>query len=291
MFTQPPPPFDRKPWLDCRVPDQAATIPTMLSEEEGQFLYWLTRDYARGVGAVCDLGCFAGGSTARLAAGVAAAGRPGPVFAYDHFRIEDNQKERYLYPAGIAPFTGHDMQDAVRHLLAPWTGIVTLCPGDILKNGWSGDPVEILFIDAAKSPAAADGIAAGFYPHLIPGRSIIIQQDYQHWRQPWVPAQMERLSDVTLPIASCQKGTVAFLVTQAITPDRLAAAKVGGLDDSTLMRLLQRALHRFPDRPQRAKLARAILGVIDNPGVRLPFKFDGSAITQDRIRAILEGRG
>ena len=62
-MTKPPAPFDRRPWLDQKLPDEAARVPTMLTEEEGQLLYWLTGTYATGAGVICDLGCFAGGST------------------------------------------------------------------------------------------------------------------------------------------------------------------------------------------------------------------------------------
>ena len=101
---------------------------------------------------------------------------------------------------------------------------------------------------------------------------------------------MELMAAATVPVAWCRKGTVAFLVTQQMTTEILQAARTSTLDDTALKRLLQRALHRFPDRPQRATLARAILGVSDNPGVRVPFKLDGSAINQERIRAVLQGR-
>lgn len=291
MYVLPPPPFAARPWAEIALPGDAERVPTMLTEEEGQLLFWLARDYAKGAGAIADLGCFAGGSTARLAAGVAAAGRKGPVLAYDHFTIQDHQKERYLYPAGVTPFEGRDMLPAVKGLLAPWQDIVTFKPGDLLQTGWPGGPIEILFVDAAKTPDAADGIAADFFPHLTPGRSVIVQQDYLHWRQPWVPAQMEMFADAVTPVAWCRQGTVAFLVTQEMSAQRIASGRVDGLEDQDLKRLLQRALYRFPDRPQKANLARAILGVTDNPGLRIPFKFDGSGINPDRIRAILQGSG
>ena len=291
MYVPPPPPFDARPWADIALPDDAAAVPTMLSDEEGQFLFWLARDYAKGVGGIADLGCFAGGSTARLAAGVAAAGRTSPVLAYDHFTIQEHQKERYLYPAGIAPFSGRNMMPAVKQLLAPWREIVAFKPGDLLQKGWPAGNIEILFIDAAKTPETADGIATEFFPYLIPGHSVIVQQDYLHWRQPWVPAQMELFGDAVTPVAWCRHGTVAFLVTDDMDTQRIASGRVAGLDDQELKRLLQRALYRFPDRPQRANIARAILGITDNPGQRIPFKFDGSGINPDRVRAILQGKG
>ena len=289
-MTGPPPPFDQRPWQELALPADAARVPTMLSEEEGRLLFWLARDHADGSGAICDLGCFAGGSTARLAAGVAAAGRDTAVHAFDHFRIGEKQKNRYLYPAGIAPFEGPSMEHAVRQLLAPWP-MVRLRPGDINKATWTGGPIEILFIDAAKTPEGADRIAQIFFPHLIPGRSVIVQQDYLHWPQPWVAAQMELLDDCTRPVAWCHKGTVAFLVTDAVTPDRLARDRVDGLDDDALADLLARAIRRLPEHAQRARLARAILGLRDNPGVRIPSRFDGSAFTQERVREVLTDVG
>ena len=83
MPVSPPPPFDALPWLDASlvVPPTAENVRTMLSDEESRLLYWLARHYAEGNGEICDLGCFAGGSTARLAAGVADADRTTLVHA------------------------------------------------------------------------------------------------------------------------------------------------------------------------------------------------------------------
>ena len=285
-----PHPFDQRPWQNLDLPADAARIRTMLTEEEGKLLFWLTRDYADGSGAICDLGCFAGGSTARMAAGVAAAGRQTPVHAFDHFRIGDKQKARFLYPAGIEPFDGPDMEHAVKELLAPWP-FVRLRRGDIRKADWNDGLIEILFVDAAKTPEGADRIATTFFPHLIPGRSIIVQQDYLHWPQPWVAAQMELLAGCTEPVAWCLKGTVAFRVTAPITSDMLTAARVEHQEDAALVRLVAQAVRRMPEHPQKARLARAILGIRDNPGVRIPARFDGTAFTPDRVREVLREIG
>ena len=285
----PPLPFRNRPWTHPGValPDHAAKVPTMLTAEEGNLLHWLARDYATGIGAFCDLGCFAGGSTARLASGVAAAGRTTRVHAYDHFTLSESQKDRYLYPAGIAPFEGRDMLPAVRQLLAPWRDIADLIPGDITKARWTGDPIEVLFVDAAKTPATADSIARNFMPYLIPGRSIVVQQDYQHWRQPWLPAQMELMTDVMEIAGWCKRNTVIFRVKQDISDRHLATARVTDLDDDTMIALIGRALCRFPGRAQQASLARAILGVRDNPGARTPQGIDGGHITPDRVNSVI----
>ncbi|MEM8741586.1 MAG: class I SAM-dependent methyltransferase [Pseudomonadota bacterium] len=206
--------FADTPWRGApgRVPDRAAQVPTMLCEDESRLLYWLTHRWARGEGAVCDLGCFAGGSTARLAAGLAAAGLDSPVHAFDFFTASPDHKEKFLYANGIPRFDGEDMLPVVRRMLAPWGRRLMLHPGDVTEAVWTGGAIEVLFIDVMKTPETADAIARIFYPALIPGRSVIVHQDYQHWRQPWIAAQMQALRAAFRPVAWAREGSVVFAV-------------------------------------------------------------------------------
>lgn len=290
---RPPAPFRDAPWKAVELPPEVLRVITMLSEEEGQLLYWLARDYAEGTGAVCDLGCFAGGSTARLAAGLVAnprtGGKPLEVHAYDHFSIQEAQKARYLYPAGIAPFEGTDMLAAVRTLLAPWAEGLQLHAGDLRQSALPEGPIEILFIDAAKTPETTDVIAHRFMPALIPGRSLVIHQDYQHWRQPWVPAQMELLSDCFELVAWCRQGTAVFRCTRAVDSAALAGAMTHPLSDADLTRLVRDAIRRFPTRPQRKRLACTLLAIEDNPGQRLSYRFENKGFSAERVASVLAG--
>lgn len=281
--------LQERQWLahDLLVPPEATAVPTMLTDEECRLLFWLARDYVNGTGALVDLGCFAGGSTSRLAAGVVAAGRTTTVHAYDRFTVGDSQKRKYLYPAGVRPFTGNSMIGAVKELLRRWQTIIRLYPGEITERTWDAGPIELLFIDAGKTPAAADFIARTFMPHLIPGHSIVIQQDYQHWRQPWLAAQMERLSDCFEPAGWCENGTVFFLCTRVPETQDFQRGQVDGLTDLELTDWVRRAASRFPGSVKR-KLARAILGVVDNPGVRVPPQMDNSGFSPERVREVLE---
>ncbi|MEL7467039.1 MAG: class I SAM-dependent methyltransferase [Pseudomonadota bacterium] len=284
-----PEPFSKRPWLAdaLTVPEDALTVPTMLSDEESAFLYWLTRDYAIGAGAVIDLGCFVGGSTARLAAGVRDGGRDTLVHAYDRFTIQAEQKKRYLYPAGVRPFPGESMIGAVKELLRGWQDIVRLHPGEILEKTWNDRPIEILFIDAGKTPAAADWIAEQYMPHLIAGRSVVVQQDYQHWRQPWLAAQMHWMSDCFQPVARCGSGTVLFLCTRVPDKAALERGRVEGRSDGSFIGALEAVIGLTTDASLRRKMARAIMGVEDNPGIRVTFKMNKDAFSAKRANAII----
>lgn len=277
------------PWSsgDWKPPASAMRVPTMLSEEEGCLLYWLGANWVTGAGAVCDLGCFAGGSTARLAAGLADSSTEAPVHAYDFFTISPQHKEKFLYSNGVRRFWGRNLLPTVRRLLKPWSGRVTFHKTDIVDARWSSGPIEVLFVDVMKSPEAADAVGKTFYPSLLPGRSVLVHQDYQHWRQPWIAAQMELLRPAFRPIAWADQGTVVFAVDDVPDPALSRSASVSSLSDDRMIELVKSAISRAATRSARHQLARAVLGLKDNPGCRTPFRFDPRPINGARVRALL----
>lgn len=239
--------FQAAPWRALSEANlgAAAQVPTMLSLEERLLYLWLGESWATGAGALVDLGCFAGGSTALLAEGQRQAGRAAPVHGYDAFRISDWLKEKYLYPAGVPPFDGDWMLPAVETLLAPWSDTVRLHPCRLEDQGWPGDPIEVLVMDASKTTFSMDRMSKAFYPALIPGRSVVVQQDYLHWKQPWIAVQMERMSDWFTPVAHCPRDTVVFLCTKRIDRAATDRGHCGSLSDAEMTELLDRARRRM----------------------------------------------
>ncbi|MEI4471304.1 hypothetical protein [Frigidibacter sp. MR17.24] len=271
--------FARRPWRDSPAPPAAAlAVPTMLTDEEGRFYRWLTehwlaRRFPEG-GEVVDLGCFVGGSTARLAAGHAAAGRPGLIHAYDFFTVSEGLKRQMLYPRGIARFKGEDMLSLSRRLLAPWEDRVTFHRGDLMRRRWPADePVAALVIDAAKSVALADHIAAQFFPALQPGRSIVVQQDFLHRAQPWLPAQMELLADHFQPLVFLPDASVSYLCLSVPGPAALAAARLEGRDDAALIALVRAAARRLDGLCPAERFERQVESLVSAPGTRVAWQF------------------
>src|SRR6266516_238746 len=154
-------PFDRlgyllaRPWQDESLSARIPRVPTMLSGKERRLLYSLARDYAAEDAAIVDAGCFLGGSTAALLAGVRDRPIPWrgpPVASYDLFRFDANV-----------------MEFSVPHVVRE---------GDVAEIGWSGGPIDVLFLDALKSWEINDAVLRDFFPSLVPGRSVIVHQDY-----------------------------------------------------------------------------------------------------------------
>ena len=270
--------FARRPWGAVSEADlgAAARVPTMLTPEEGQLYHWLGRR-AQGDGATVDLGAYAGGSAARLLSGLVLSGRDYHVHSYDRFRSSRAFWARFLPGEPLPEADDADLLPLVRRHLAPWEDHVTLHVGDIGQMRWTGGPVEILSVDAAKGSAMADHIAAEFFPALVPGRSILIQQDYLMAVQPWLPAQMVGLRDCFLPLAQVPKVGLVFLCIAAVTPERLAAARVDGLTDGKLMSRVREAASWHEGMIQRAPFKAMLEQVKAHPGVRLGWQMRQAA--------------
>src|SRR5262249_49893454 len=67
--------------------------------------------------------------------------------------------------------------------------------GDITTTGWEGGPIDVLFLDVLKSWHINDAVHRDFFPSLVPGRSVVVHQDYGWGSHPWVPVTVELMRD------------------------------------------------------------------------------------------------
>lgn len=177
-----------------QVPHEVLAALSMLSYEERALLFALARD-SHGEGAIIDAGCFVGGSTVALAAGLHAGrnGPPGVIHSYDLLRSDPEHTAGYSAEIDALP-PASDLRPLFEQQVRSWRDLVTLHQGDLLQQRWSAhDRVEILFIDVCKSWELNAHATRQFFPALIPGRSVVIQQDLVHWRYPWCAIVMETL--------------------------------------------------------------------------------------------------
>ncbi|HHB81365.1 MAG TPA: hypothetical protein ENK83_06430 [Aliiroseovarius sp.] len=242
-------------------------VPTMLAEAEQRLYHWLTAEWFTGAGDIVELGCLAGGSTARLAEGLRVGGAHGHIHAYDRFIVNESGKAQHLYPAGVPAFEGDDLLPVAQQLLEPWEAHVSLYPGPIEARRWHGKSIELLVMDASKSTDTADRFAEIFYPSLIPGRSFVVQQDYLHWKQPWVAAQMELMTSAFTPVAHAPQHTVVFRCDAPVDASLLERGRVSGLDEAQLTALLRSARKRLRALGLGKKVEPIIHASRANPGV------------------------
>ena len=262
--------FAARPWMAVPEADlgPAARVPTMLTPEERLLYHWLGRR-VQGDGATVDLGAYAGGSAARLLSGLALSGRRFHVHSYDRFRSSRAFWARFMPEEPLPEADDADLLPVARRHLAPWEGHVTLHVGDIGEKQWTGGPIEILSVDAAKGAVLADHIAGQFFPALVPGRSILVQQDYLMSVQPWLSAQMVRLRDCFLPLAHVPKVGLVFLTVAPVTEAALTAAKVGDLTDGKLMGRVREAAAWHEGMVHRGPFKAMLEQIKAHPGIRL----------------------
>lgn len=161
----------------------------MLTANEQRLLHWLAGEWFEGVGSVVDAGCFLGGSTFALATGLtenrSPAAREKSIHSFDLFSVTGGSWEGETLRGAFGLDAGQSFLDIYRRGLADWIDRIVVHEGDLMEHTWNGEPIEILFVDIGKSHFLHDHLMRQWFTRLIPGRSIVVQQDfgwsYYHW--------------------------------------------------------------------------------------------------------------
>jgi hypothetical protein len=269
-----------QPWRSVEVPDAVAAVPTMLSYRERQLLHWLARDHVSGAGRIVDGGSFLGGSTVALASGLAARA-DGPwdaaIASYDLFRVEEYALADFA-AALPDPNVGASFRPAFDANIAPWAHLVEVREGDACAIGWSGEPIEVMFLDMVKTWLLNDLVLAQFLPCLIPGRSVIVQQDYLWGYGHWIHLTMELLDGCVEQLDSMANGSVAYLLTAPVPPDLIGARLAESLTPDRQRELMNRAVDRWLGDER---------GLVELARVAMIFELDGREAARTELDAVL----
>lgn len=159
--------YSRDRVLQIELPANMPMSQTNLYER--QVLYWLASEYFSGIGEIVDAGCLVGGSTFHFLRGVR-----------DNARIDNKTCRVHAYD--YFPGTNHAK---FKNNLREFEGMYVSYKGK-LNDFSSPEKVEILFIDIAKDISTWRDVCRIFLDSLIPGRTIIYQQDFCRPRLPWL---------------------------------------------------------------------------------------------------------
>jgi hypothetical protein len=252
----------------------------MLGLEERKLLYHVARDIYSGEGAMVELGAFCGASTCCLAAGLRdnplAAGQR--VHSYDNFIANESYLIDFIRAQfGEAVEPGQSFVQIYRRATAQFSDLIEIHAGDLLSQRWPpGVPIEILFVDVAKTIALSGKVLSEFFTHLTPGKSIVIHQDFYHPTAFYLPVVMDFLSDHFTIIEAGRDWSAMFRLETAIRPEKLEAA----------------SLYEFSFIQQRAALRRMMrrVGMPGSDYLRLSeCAAIGTAFGERRFRTALAG--
>jgi hypothetical protein len=215
----------------------------MLSSLELAYLHFLAKDKFSGVGAIVDLGPYCGIGTLAMASGLAhnPIGHLGRIYSFDLFLTEgyDWYFSDWELPAfgSVFPLFARITED--------YPDQITPIPGDLLKMRWGIDPIEILFVDIAKSPELNYWVVSQTFPKLMPGISTVVQQDYVHCYEWWIQAVMEYYAD-RFQLLDVIYGASAIYRNVAPISEGEASQDICKLPLPRLMELMERAAERMP---------------------------------------------
>jgi predicted O-methyltransferase YrrM len=169
-------------------------------------LFWLAKNAYEGQGIIVDAGLFLGASTNAFAAGIKAGGALvgaadfKPINCYDtavwvkgmdrHLRTK--AVERALN--GLTIRHGQSLLPVLQNLLAPHLDLIDLRIGDIVETATADRPIEIAFYDCLKTAERDAAAFKAFAPWYIPGKTIIVQQDYFYESAPDLKIRQEYLA-------------------------------------------------------------------------------------------------
>jgi hypothetical protein len=160
--------------------------------EQAYFRRYAQKEYS-GQGEIVDLGCWLGSSTVALAMGLEKNRKVHEhkkrIHAYDLFIWDSRWEKTYrnIPWKTKKPKNGDTFVDEYMEIISPWKHLIQVYKGDLIKIGWNGkSAIEILHNDASKNWHLTNSILQNFYPSLIPGTSIVIEQDFAHYYTSWI---------------------------------------------------------------------------------------------------------
>ncbi|MGO9057690.1 MAG: class I SAM-dependent methyltransferase [Candidatus Binataceae bacterium] len=239
--------IDVKPWLAPNA--QAGSYALgMLGLEERKLLYQLARNIYSGEGAVVELGAFCGASTCCLAAGLRdnPRGAGKRIHSYDRFIADEPYLVDFVRTQfGQAIEMGQSFAEIFRRATVEFADLIEVHAGDLLEQTWPYEaPIEILFVDVAKTLALSGKVLTGFFTHLTPGKSIVIHQDFYHPTAFYLPVVMDFLRDHFTIIEAGRDWSVVFRLETAIPQEKLEIASLYKFTFVQQLAALQRMMRR-----------------------------------------------
>ncbi len=223
---------------------EGSTAPTMLSLGELKMLEWLARSIDLSDGSmIVDAGSFLGGSTCALAAGLkqngTAANKAGLIHAYDMFLVPNDHYSRGLIGDRVV---GTSVLDIFERHLGADRPLVTPHVGDFKTAEPLAAAIALLFLDICKAWPLNQVAVSRFFPDMIPGKTIVIQQDHNDHSCAWVNVTMEFFAEY-FDYLTDDGGSRVYLYTKRI-PDHLLATDLRSLPVDEKIRLATAAAKR-----------------------------------------------
>jgi tetratricopeptide (TPR) repeat protein len=241
--------MQRRPWFagQVRLPHDPAG---MLGNQEASLCYYLAKDAFGGRGTIVDAGSFLGKSAYFFAQGLRAnpslPARSQRIHCFDNFLVNEAMTVRFIAnELGRTVAIGTSTRALFDAQVEPVRDAIEIHAGDFHTIEWSHQPIEILMVDIAKSVTLGQSVVELFFGDLIPGASLVIQQDYHH---PWLPhihVVMEYLAEYFELVVPRVDDSAVFQYQTAIPAEVLRRAVDYDFTNEEQLRLMDAAVRRL----------------------------------------------
>ena len=186
----------RRPYsLEIFAAALPSSIISLMLPAERDILFSIAKHYYQNRGDIIDAGIFMGASTFCFAKGLIVNPKYNGshhIHSYEKAIVRDNMARSTAIRDKLGD-AGSDFSQYLRCSLSPFRNIVKLHIGDITTMSYEGN-VEVLFLDILKTRDIFRSCNVMFMGRLIPGCSLVVQQDY-YWSANWyINAYMEFLN-------------------------------------------------------------------------------------------------
>jgi hypothetical protein len=229
----------RHAWVDTPVDELGGDVTTMLSLGERQMLHWLAKHLPL-AGCIVDAGAFLGGSTLALASGLARNRQRSTIHCYDMFVAPNDAYSLGLIGHGRKP--GDSVLDLFQAKLGAYEDIIVVNEGDFISKSAPDGEIDLLFIDIAKTWELNQRVNEEYFSKLVPGRSLVIQQDTNDQSCPWVNITMEYFSEYFDAISDDGASRLFLYVKQI--PDNVLRVNLQKLPAAEKLHLMDASAER-----------------------------------------------
>jgi hypothetical protein len=199
-------------------------------------LYGVCRHDYQGLGEIVDGGPLLGAGTFAMARGLAhnaeVANKHKRIYSFDLWLASGLGD----YTADVGAATG-SVFERFLEINRDYLDEIWPSPGSLLEMRWGGSPIEVLFVDLAKNLDLNAWVLRNWFTCLIPGKSVLIQQDYLHFAEWWIAVTMEYFRECFELIEFVYGGSAVYRCIKPISADRIEAfLRLSVADHASLMR-------------------------------------------------------
>ncbi len=232
--------------------------------EERDFWEKYGKKMYSGTGEIVDLGCWLGSTTVPLVKGLLDNpkfdAKKHTVYAYDLFVWDDwmDPYIEYTFLKGKYK-AGDDFMPAYKEIIHPYRKFIKVVKADLTKTKWTSEPIEFLLIDAMKTWELSNSILTSFYPYLIPGKSVIVHQDFAHYHTYWIHLVQFRLKEYFELVEDILGGSTAFKLIKEIPAELIKNYSISDFSAEEIERAFDYSLSISLKENQSAVIAAKVM--------------------------------